>query len=333
MRNTTVWCRIENGGETVHVWEGPTAISKLQDLKFIKTPSFVVSNWGRFDEVEVLSENHQTKTINDLKITEEIIDGPDFAQDSTGFEDFQHHINHIKSKINSQEYEKVVISRVLQSDFNRIDLLGVYKNLCELYPNSMVVLLKSPDLGTWIGASPEVLISKKVNEFKIMSLAGTLFNKEEKWSPKERDEQSVTTRHIKEVLKGIEYKISEVHEEQQGTLRHLKQWFTGSVNDEQLESILNKLVPTPAIAGYPVEKGIREIDTLELHKRRLYAGYWGLVDQDNWHLQVNLRVAQLFKNSYNLFAGCGINSGSDPHREWEETGNKMDVVRRSLTTD
>lgn len=329
---TTVWCRIENGGRSVHTWNGETVKLDLQDLKSIKTPSFVVSQWGGFSKVEVLHDNHTLHNIDALPNVE-IIDGSSDVQDHTKFDDFQNHINHIKTNINSHLYEKVVISRVIKAESKSIDLLRAYKSLCELYPSSMVVLFQSTELGTWLGASPEVLISKLGKKFKVMSLAGTLFNSAEKWSDKERDEQSVTTRHIKEVLQDINYEVSQVNEEQQGTLRHLKQWFTGNIESVQLDSILNKLIPTPAIAGYPVDRGIREIDSLELHERRLYAGYWGIVDQDNWHLQVNLRVAQLFNSSYNLFAGCGINSGSNPLREWEETGNKMDVVKRALASD
>ena len=330
---TTVWCRVENGGEFVNIWNGDTVKSNIEDLKFINKPSFVVSQWGGFDKIELLSENHQLKNINELSSLS-ILDGLNGVQDSTDFEDFYNHVNLIKSNINSQLYDKVVISRVVNSKIDKnIDLGDIYRNLCNMYPSSMVVLLRSPDLGTWIGASPEVLFRKTGNMFKVMSLAGTLFDNTEKWSDKERKEQSVTTRHIEEVLDGIDYEVSQIHEEHQGTLRHLKQWFTGSVEDEQLELILNKLVPTPAIAGYPVVMGIREIENLELHKRRLYTGYWGLVDHNNLHLQVNLRVAQLFNSSYNLFAGCGINSGSDALREWKEAGNKMEVVKRALSSD
>lgn len=330
IKNSTVWCRLENGGDIIHSWTGGVENLTVNELTTLKQPVFVVSNWGEFDELKVIQENHQIINLNELTSVA-IIDGLSNTQASISYDEFEDHVNQIKSGISNQEYEKVVISRVFEGEHDGIDLKEKFIQLCNLYPNSMVVLLLSAEFGTWIGASPEVLISKDKDKFKIMSLAGTLFDDSEQWSKKERDEQSVTTRHIHEVLKGIKYEVSEVHEEKQGDLRHLRQWFTASANDIRVDNVLKKLVPTPAIAGYPVKTGIQEIGRLESHDRRLYSGFWGLVDNSDWHLQVNLRVAQIFKSKYNLFAGCGINSGSIAQREWDETGNKMEVVKRVLT--
>ncbi len=332
MEVTTVWCRLENGGDTVHLWKGEVIKSNINDLKTITHPAFVVSQWGEFDDLKIIKDNHQKINLKELS-SAVIINGLSDAQSTTSYKEFENNVNQIKSGIKNQDYEKVVISRVVECEHYGLDLKEKFTQLCKLYPNSMVVLLLSAEFGTWIGASPEVLISKSDNKFKIMSLAGTLFDDSEQWSNKERDEQSITTKHIHEVLNGIKYEVSDVHEEKQGDLRHLRQWFTASVNDILLDKILKKLVPTPAIAGYPVKNGIQEIDRLESQDRRLYSGFWGLIDNFEWHLQVNLRVAQIFQSKFNLFAGCGINSGSNAQREWDETGNKMEVVKRVLTND
>jgi isochorismate synthase len=55
--------------------------------------------------------------------------------------------------------------------------------------------------GTWIGATPEVLLSIENEEVKTISLAGTKkSNDESAWNAKEKEEQAIVTQFIEQTL-------------------------------------------------------------------------------------------------------------------------------------
>jgi len=203
-------------------------------------------------------------------------------------------------------------------------VVELFNTACTAYPNSLVYILNTHEFGTWIGASPEVLIEIDGNLMKTVSLAGTLFSENENWTDKERQEQSITARHISESFQqmGLNEDLSEVGEVVNGPIRHLVQIHQTDISNINVNELMMKLHPTPAVAGYPVKKAIEFIANTELHPRELYTGFIG----DSKEVYVNLRCARIFSDGIKLFAGCGINAKSNADREWEETELKMRVI-------
>ncbi|MCL9980659.1 MAG: chorismate-binding protein [Bacteroidia bacterium] len=271
--------------------------------------------------VEIAVEELKKK-LGDMEIL------PSELVESSTWSHFSEQVEKIKEGISQNKFEKAVLSRVKWVEFQSLlsldSLLQIFKLACTKYPNSLVYLLCTNEYGVWMGASPEILVEIEGDEMRTMSLAGTLFNPDEKWSDKEEREQSVTALHISETLNslGLKEKISEVEEITNGSIRHLVQYHKSHIQDVDLGQLISKLHPTPAVAGYPVNKSVQMIEELEQHERELYTGFIG----DTQEVYVNLRCAQIFKNGIKLFAGCGINSQSDSEREWQETELKMRVI-------
>ncbi|MEL4383279.1 chorismate-binding protein, partial [Shewanella algae] len=72
------------------------------------------------------------------------------------------------------------------------------------YPHTFVSLTCIPDVGLWIGASPEVLASQNDTELITYSLAGTkAIDDKSKWTQKEMDEQQIVTGFIRKKLEKI----------------------------------------------------------------------------------------------------------------------------------
>src|SRR5690606_12862720 len=76
--------------------------------------------------------------------------------------------------IQKNRLEKVVPARTktiaIPDNFN---LSSTLLSLMDAYPNAFINFFHLPQVGTWIGASPEILIETKGDTFYTMSLAGT----------------------------------------------------------------------------------------------------------------------------------------------------------------
>ena len=116
-------------------------------------------------------------------------------------------------------FEKIVPSRSksikLPGDFNVID---AFHQLCELYPHAMVSVFSSPLTGTWVGATPEMLVCVgKDQHFHTVAVAGTQPHTEGvdlrsvTWSQKDIEEQALVERYIISCFKKIRVREFEEH--------------------------------------------------------------------------------------------------------------------------
>jgi len=95
--------------------------------------------------------------------------------------------------------------------------------------------------------------------------------------------------------------------------------------------LAEKLHPTPAVAGYPVQHAKTWLEQHETHQRGLYTGAMGWMSANgSGELSVILRCALLSSNEnehfMDLYAGAGIVENSSPQEEWEETELKLDTI-------
>jgi len=249
-------------------------------------------------------------------------------------------------EIASGQIEKVVPSRckdiVITDEF---DLLNAFDALCEKHPQAMVSLVSSPQTGTWLGATPELLVSvNNQNLFKTIALAGTLPYSPEidlrsvAWTQKEIEEQALVCRYIINCFKKIRLREYDEHGPKTmvaGNVMHLKTVYEvdmTATNFLQLGSVMLKLLhPTSAVCGMPFEKAFSFLNNNEGYQREFYSGFLGPV-QINRESQifVNLRCMQVFKDRVRLYAGAGITLDSRPEKEWEETEMKMKNLQNLL---
>jgi isochorismate synthase len=252
---------------------------------------------------------------------------------NTSFDEYAESFHQIKRSIQSGVIHKAILSRILELDTpGGFMPLIFFKSLSEAYPHTLCYLLSHPAEGLWIGASPELLLKKRQDVHSTISLAGTLKNEGEiKWNKKEIEEQELVSQHIREVVESFNpssFQESSVQTRQAGPVAHLESTFTFKIDKERdFLDIINRLHPTPAIAGLPVDQAKKIILETEKHDRRLYCGYLGYVKENtSADFFVNLRCMQIVEESLFLYLGGGITKDSELKSEWEETINKAKTL-------
>lgn len=251
------------------------------------------------------------------------------------------------SAIENGLFEKVVPSRRQSFEVpDEIDILDVFDRLCQQHPQALITLVSTPQTGTWMGASPELLVnvnSKSI--FKTSALASTQVYKQGTdlktvlWNQKEIEEQAMVTRYIvNSCFKKVrirEYEEIGPKTFRAGNLLHLKTDFIidmAATNFMQLGSVaLQLLHPTSAVCGMPMETALKFLQDREGYDRELYTGYWGPVNVDQeTHIYVNLRCMRAGYQEAILYAGAGVTIDSNPVLEWEETVNKMNTMKQVI---
>nr|WKN38917.1 chorismate-binding protein [Tunicatimonas sp. TK19036] len=251
--------------------------------------------------------------------------------------------------IEQGEFKKVVPSRhTLVPLPEGFDIANAFQRFCEAYPSAFVSVFSIPGIGTWMGASPEILVSTypygQHRMFRTMALAGTQPVQGENplknaaWRQKEIEEQAMVSRYIIGCFKKI--RLREFEEDgpktiAAGNLLHLRTDFTvdmNATNFPELGSVMLKLLhPTSAVCGMPKETALSFIRQHEGYDRSFFSGFLGPVNMQNeTHLFVNLRCMQLLDQQAILYAGAGVTIDSEPEREWEETEMKMRTMQRFL---
>ena len=277
----------------------------------------------------------------------------------TNDEDKAFHVNLVNKGIDAIKkglFHKVVLSRSETVDVSENISISVFKQLLQTYTSAFVYCWYHPNIGLWLGATPETLISVTGNRFKTMALAGTqpyLGIQDVIWQKKEQEEQQYVTDYIETQLKPVvsDLKISETQTIKAGNLLHLQSNISGILHTD-LHSVLKKLHPTPAVCGLPVEEAKTFILKNESYNRNYYTGFLGELNlkettsrntnkrnvENNAynsiktvsHLFVNLRCMQIKTNEAFIYVGGGITKDSNPELEWQETVSKAETMKHAL---
>lgn len=256
--------------------------------------------------------------------------------------DFLRLINHCMDEVEKGVFEKIVPSRTKQvplpPDF---DVVNAFQKLCGRYAHALISFVNIPDVGTWLGATPEVLVSVEDKQiFKTVALAGTqpyvegMNLKAVAWTQKEIEEQALVERYIISCFKKIRLREYDEHGPKTsvaGNLIHLKSDFSvdlKATNFPQLGSVMLQLLhPTSAVCGTPLEEALEFLKTHEGYDRSYYSGYLGPVNvSNNINIFVNLRCMQLLDRKAILYAGAGVTVDSVPEQEFEETEMKFNTL-------
>lgn len=205
---------------------------------------------------------------------------------------------------------------------------------CEKYTRSYVYLCHTPQTGTWLGSTPEMLLSGKGNVWNTVAIAGTqpLINGElpASWDDKNLIEQMLVAYYIRTQLSsfGLHAREKGPYTVKAGELAHLRSDYLFPLPDTaQLGSLLQLLHPTPAVSGLPKEEAYRFILEHEAYNRRYYSGFIGWMDPDTQSdLYVNLRCMNIQDDSLTLYAGGGLLPSSSVEDEWKETQDKFQTM-------
>jgi len=196
--------------------------------------------------------------------------------------------------------------------------------------------------GWFFGATPEILFRKEDGYWQVPAIAGTRPVREENAKameaellsdPKERAEHALVVKGIVESLRELGLSPEVAEQPQILRLRGLIHLFTPvRALDSGISSatLLEKLHPTAAVGGYPQGPAKNFLLQKEPEERGLFASPLLFQDGKNEICLVGIRSGLIEGDSLHLFAGAGYVSGSKPENEWNETGRKMDFLRRLL---
>jgi isochorismate synthase len=238
------------------------------------------------------------------------------------------------------ELSKVVLARTLEVDAGRpLDAVTLAHRLRSVNPDAWTFAAPTAT-GTLVGASPELLVSRRGTTVRSNPLAGTApragdpdedrSNAEALLgSSKDREEHAIVVEAVAATLAG---RCDDLRWDAEPVLQatpnvwHLSTRFEGELRDPAttvLDLVL-ELHPTPAVGGTPRVAALAAIADLEAFDRGAYAGPVGWVDAaGDGEFAIALRCALLDGERATLYAGAGIVRDSDPVAELDETERKF----------
>jgi menaquinone-specific isochorismate synthase len=259
------------------------------------------------------------------------------------------------TRIEDGSLDKVVLARAVDVEASSAFVLAdILARLEALFPSCMVF---SMDITVddaaapvrFIGASPELLVSRKGTTVKAHPLAGTIARSgdpetdarlasELLRSTKDRWEHSLVIDTIDAILRPICSELDVPAIPSIVPLRnvsHLGTLIVGSLPAVEVSTgaapsaleFASALHPTPAVGGVPTQRSLQVIRELEPTERGHYAGPVGWVDAaGNGEWAVGLRTATVSGACARMMAGGGIVSDSEPNSELAETQLKLQAL-------
>jgi len=231
--------------------------------------------------------------------------------------------------------EKIVLAR--RSTFSlrsSVDPFLLLEALQSVEPQASYFAFQPHPRALFLGASPEMLYSRKGDRVTCDALAGTSLL-QEILGEKEKREFSFVEDFIQETLSFLCQSFERGPQRFLCTsrLKHFYCSFEGTlkpgISDKQL---IEKLHPTPALSGTPRHLALHLIPSLEPFKRGWYGGVLGMLSPECSELAVGIRSALLTQNDLHLFTGAGIVQGSNVQKEWNELEAKLGIWNTWITS-
>jgi isochorismate synthase len=226
-----------------------------------------------------------------------------------------------------------------------IDVSGVLHRLCASAPESTVFAVSRRGR-TFLGATPERLVTRRGRELRTVAMAGSTRRSADPGgdaalademlaSDKEREEHAVVVEMLRETLAPLTDRLEIASRPAVVRLRHLQHLVTpvaGRLREPvSIIRLAGILHPTPAVAGAPRHLALELIADEEPFERGWFAGPLGWVDRDgDGDVVVALRSGIVADQRATLLAGCGIVADSDPDREWQESETKLQALVSAL---
>jgi isochorismate synthase len=268
------------------------------------------------------------------------------AEEQPSREVFQRLVGMFSGAVGRGRIDKVVLARRvgLRSPVE-LDVPNALRRLAASAPESSIYAFRRGGR-TFLGATPERLVSTEGRTFRTVAVAGTIRRGADSAedaelgrallaSEKDHEEHAIVVEAIRELLTPVTDTLEVAPKPGLMTLRfvhHLVTEIWGTVPDAHgLLALAERLHPTPAVGGEPRDVALGMIDEHEGFDRGWYASPVGWLGADgDGELCVALRCGIVDRTRATLFAGCGIVADSDPEQEWEESRIKLRAVISAL---
>ena len=260
--------------------------------------------------------------------------------------------------LNSGLFRKLVLARqAIEPNDGTLPTTALFELACQRYPRMFIALVHTPQSGTWLTATPEILLDNISNSevdgdnaWRTIALAGTMQRQGQQlqgegelldWSVKNIQEQRYVTSYIADTLTslGLDFREEGPRTVRAADLVHLRSDFTFHIDKcTRVGELLQALHPTPAVCGLPKAEALDFILKHEHTPRAYYSGFMGPLNMTTsqspspaTHLYVSLRCMQITDGHYCLYAGGGLLPSSSCQKEWLETEAKMETMRQLIT--
>lgn len=241
---------------------------------------------------------------------------------------------------------QVVLSQRAHGEIH-VDPFQVYRALRILNPSPYMFFLDYGDYQL-VGSSPEIHAKLVGDQAIVRPIAGTrprgrteqedrALEQELLADEKERAEHlmliDLARNDIGRCARYGTVRCTELYTvERYSHVMHLVSEVVGRLSPGQDQfDLLAKTFPAGTVTGAPKIRAMEIIEELEKSRRGPYAGtvgYFSLTgDMDTC---ITIRTMVVRGRTAYLQAGAGIVADSDPDREWQETCNKMEVLKRAV---
>ncbi|MGW1973969.1 isochorismate synthase [Streptomyces sp. NPDC001889] len=239
------------------------------------------------------------------------------------------------------EFSKVVLARTLAlTGRDPLDIPAMLQRLARRDPAGYTFALPTRPGRTLLGASPELLVSRRGNLLVSNPLAGSTPRSPDLaedvrraaallQSAKDLHEHAVV---VDAVHQGMALHCSTIEVPARPTLIrtaamwHLSTTVTGVLKSPEVSALelACSLHPTPAVCGTPTALARSVIRETEPFDRGFFTGVvgWGNADGDGEWV-VTIRCAEAEGRTLRLYAGAGVVSASEPGAETAETAAKF----------
>lgn len=246
-------------------------------------------------------------------------------------------------RLRGGELSKVVLARTLELTSDRpLDLPAVLQRLARRDPGGYTFAVPAGGGRTLIGASPELLLSRRGTAVLANPLAGSVPRSADLGedvrraaalleSPKDLHEHAVVVDAIRAALAPY-CRALEVPERptlvRTAAMWHLATTITGELADPTVSALelACALHPTPAVCGTPTAVARRVIGEVEPFDRGLYTGMVGWGDDTGdgeWVVTIRCAEADAEERRLRVYAGAGVVEQSRPEAELAETSAKF----------
>ncbi|UNO43725.1 isochorismate synthase DhbC [Streptomyces sp. MST-110588] len=254
-------------------------------------------------------------------------------------------------RMRAGEFDKVVLARTLELTSPReVDLPAMLQRLARRDPGGYTFALPCGPGRTLLGASPELLVSRRAGRVVANPLAGSTPRSTDLAedvrraaalleSAKDLHEHAVVVDAVRAALapycRTLEVPVRPTLV-RTAAMWHLSTTVTGELADPATSALelACALHPTPAVCGTPTALAREVIGELEPFDRGLYTGMvgWGDASGDGEWV-VTIRCAEAEERRLRLYAGAGVVAGSSPEAETDETEAKFRTFLHAVGAD
>ncbi len=256
-------------------------------------------------------------------------------------------VEQARSLIREHRFKKIVLARELRLRTDqKVSATQLIHFLRSEYPSCYSFLYQLNGQATFLGSTPEKLLSLQSQYVKTEAMAGsmsrgntatqdTIYGKKLLESQKNLEEHAYVLNAIKEKLYSLTNSLEHTPRpiiKKYANIQHLCTPVAASLTNEMnAVDILARLHPTPAVGGYPEIEAVNHIQEMEQLERGWYAGPIGWFNTHRRaEFSVAIRSGLIRQNHIRFFAGCGIVQDSDPETEWKETDIKFIPMQKGL---